>query len=111
METITKVSQLKNALTSEKLTESNIKEEWAISWLTTEKACFLIQTKINVNDEWLTIGNTEIKEFKNSEENLKLIKNDVPEPFLSAVLAVWEAPEESGKLIKSEVPLDEPRKN
>jgi hypothetical protein len=87
---ISKTSQLKSALTNEKPTEIEVKEERVITWLDSGKACFLVKTKINVNDEWLDIGNTAIEEFKNTEESLKLLKNSVPEPFLTAVLAVLE---------------------
>jgi len=104
---ISRSSQIRNALTSEKLTENTVKEEWAISWLTPEKACFLIQTKIFVNDDWIVVGNTEIKEFENSKENLKLIKSSVPEPFLTAVLSVLEVTTETKKSEKSEVLEDE----
>ena len=89
MATNNKTDQLKNALSSEKLAASNIKEEWAISWLDTEKACFLNRTKINVNGEWVYVGDAEISEFQNTKEGLKLLKNNIPEPFLSAVLKVW----------------------
>ena len=104
---ISRSSQLKTALTSEKLTENNIKDEWAISWLNSEKACFLVQTKISVNEEVVTVGETEIKEFKNTVESLKSLKNDVPEPFLTAVLSVWENQTETKKLEKTEVLEDD----
>jgi len=95
---INKTSQLKSALTNEKLTEIEIKEERVITWLDQDKACFLVKTKININNEWLDVGNTDIQEFRNTEESLKLLRNSIPEPFLTAVLAVWEVPTEIKKL-------------
>jgi hypothetical protein len=107
---ISKSSQLKSALTGEKLTESKIKEERVLTWLDQEKACFLVKTKIDVNGEWTAVGDTEISEFKNTEEGLKLLKSGVPEPFLSAVLAVWEASTGTKKLNELEVLENEQRK-
>ena len=106
---ISRSSQLKTALTSEKLTENKVNEERAITWLDANKACFLVKTKINVNDEWVAVGDSEIEEFKNTVESLKLLKNSVPEPFLTAVLAVWEIPT-GKKSDELEVPSDDQRK-
>ena len=80
---ISRSSQLKSALTSEKLTESTVQNERAITWLDKEKVCFLVKTKININDEWVAVGDSEIEEFKNTVESLKVLKTAVPEPFLS----------------------------
>ena len=88
---VSRSSLLKTALTSEKLTENKVNEERAITWLDTNKACFLVKTKINVNDEWVAVGDSEIEEYKNTVESLKLLKSIVPEPFLTAVLSIWEA--------------------
>ena len=110
MSNISRSSQLKTALTSTKLTESKVMEERSINWLNAEKVCFLVKTKINLNDEWVDVGSTEIEEFKNSEESLKLLKASLPEPFLTAVLAIWEAAKDKGKLIEGEVTLDEQSK-
>jgi len=104
---ISRSSQIRSALTTEKLKENDVKEEWAISWLDQEKACFLVQTKIQVNDGWTQVGETEIKEFKNSKESLKLLSSSVPEPYLTAALAVLEVSTETKKLDKSEVLDDE----
>lgn len=108
---ISKSNQLKNALTSEKLTEDNIKEERAISWLNNEKVCFLVKTKINVEGVWIDVGSTEIEEFKNSVESLKILKSNVPEPFLTAVLAIWETSTDTKNLTEMEVPDDDQRKS
>ena len=97
---ISKTSQLKSALTSEKLTENKVIEERAITWLDTEKVCFLIKTKINVNGEWITVGDSEIEEFNNTSESLKLLKNGVPEPYLSAALKVWNIQAQEEQVLK-----------
>ena len=81
--------QLKKALTNAKLTENSVVEDRTITWLDSEKVCFLNKTKIEVNGEWLDVGGTEIEEFKNTKESLKLLKSNVPEPYLTAVLKVW----------------------
>ena len=86
---ISKSSQLKNALTSEKLTESKVDEERVITWLDNTKVCFLNRTKINVNHEWVYVGDAEIQEFQNTVEGLKSLKSSVTEPYLSAVLSIW----------------------
>jgi hypothetical protein len=108
---ISRSSQLKTALTSEKLTENTVQNERAITWLDKEKVCFLVKTKINVNDEWVAVGDSEIEEFKNTVESLKLLKSSVPEPFLTAVLSVWEAPTVTKRLNELEVSEnDQPKK-
>ena len=37
-------------------------------------------------------------DFQNTEEGLKLLKNNVPEPFLAAVLSIWETSTETKRL-------------
>ena len=106
---ISKNNKLQNALTSEKLTENKVDAERVITWLDENKVCFLSRTKIHVNDEWVYVGDTEISEFQNTKEGLKLLKNIVPEPYLSAVLTVWnesqnmiEPPSDTSPKIKIE---------
>lgn len=53
----------------------------------------MCRTKVNVGDEWLYVGDADIEEFKNTQESLKLLKNNVPEPYLTVVLALWEESE------------------
>ena len=108
---ISKSSQLKSALTSEKLTENKIQSDLTITWLDENKVCFLNRTRINVNDEWVYIGEAEIQEFHNMNEGLKLLKSSVPEPFLTAVLAVWGIRKETEKINEREVLDDEQRKS
>ena len=87
---INKTNKIKAALTNAKFTENEIKEERAITWLNEKTVCFLNKTKININGEWAYIGDAEIQDFQNTEEGIKLLKQSVPEPFLTAVLAVWD---------------------
>ena len=108
---ISRSNQLKNALTSEKLTENKVDEERTITWLDENKVCFLSRTKANVGNEWVYIGDAEISEFHNTNESLKLLKSNVPEPFLTAILAVWEIPTETKKIDEMEVSNDEQRKS
>lgn len=108
---ISRSSQLKSALTSEKLTENKVSEERSITWLDENKVCFLSRTKANVGNEWVYIGDAEISEFHNTVESLKLFRNAVSEPFLTAVLAVWETPTETKKSDEMEVLGDEQRKS
>ena len=58
---INKTSQIRSALTSAKLTENKVSEERAVTWLDHEKVCFLNKTKINLNDEWVYVGEAEIQ--------------------------------------------------
>ena len=63
-----KSNQIKNALINEKLTEDSVTEERVITWLDAKKVCFLNRTKVNLNEEWVYVGNAEIEEFKSAAE-------------------------------------------
>lgn len=76
----------------------NITEKTAITWLdsstatiSTSKFC----TGCGCNQ---TLGNPKTINFENTEERQELLKNNISEPFLSAVLAVWYKPLEVEKI-------------
>lgn len=50
---LNKIKKLTKALTSTKLTENIVKEDFAITWLNDEKVCVLNKVKVNLNDEWV----------------------------------------------------------
>ena len=97
---VSKIHQLKSALANTRITESSIVENRIITYLDEKKVCFLIRTKIHLNNEWIFVGESEIQEFHNTVESLKLLKNGVPEPFLAAVLTVWQK-QTNGKKIQN----------
>jgi len=87
---LNKVKKLTKALMGTKSTENVVKEEFAITWLNDEKVCVLNKVKVNLNDEWVYVDNGEIKEFQNTKEGLKLATQNIPEPYLSPILKVWQ---------------------
>lgn len=87
---LNKIKKLTKALTSTKLTENIVKEDFAITWLNDEKVCVLNKVKVNLNDEWVYVGNGEIQEFQNTKEGLKLVTENISEPYLSSILKVWQ---------------------
>lgn len=90
---------MKSAIVSEKLTENSVEEIFVITWLDAERAVVSSSTKIKVGDQWLNVGHEKLQQFSNDSEGKGMLGNSVPEPFLTAIEAVWNfgGNDENGK--------------
>jgi hypothetical protein len=80
---------IKDGLIKEGLPESDVVNNYAISWLDTDKVLFLTRTRVSVNDKWYSVGNDQTQEFMNNQDDVEKLKTSVPEPFSTAILTVW----------------------
>lgn len=92
-------SQISKILTTSN--KSAVHEEIAIAWLDAEKANILTKIKIDVGGTLYSVGNEIHKGYENTENGRNELLENVKEPFLSAILAVWDYEKTSDKKSES----------
>jgi hypothetical protein len=85
------MSKLRDALIEEGLPEADVEDSCTITWLDADTTSILTGTKIYVEDAWMNIGNTNVLDYPNTEQGRTDLEANVPDPYKSAVLTVWEA--------------------
>jgi hypothetical protein len=83
------MSNLRDDLIKEGLVAANIEDSYAISWLDTGKTLFSTQTKVYANDTWMNVGNEQKQEFLNTPDGIVSLNENVPDPYKTAILTVW----------------------
>lgn len=66
-----------------------IKNKISLDALNENSVTVKIQQYVEINGEELNVGELHAKAYINSERGRAELAEDVPEPYLSAVLAVW----------------------
>jgi len=69
----------------------NITSDYSLTCLNTNSACFAVSHYVNVDGVKLKLGETETRWYYNTTEQRQKLATEVPEPYLSAVLAVWNS--------------------
>lgn len=68
-----------------------VSDEFAIAWLDFGTACVMSKTKIKIGEDWQGIGSEIRQDFQNATEERAELEKAVPEPYLTAILAVWNS--------------------
>ncbi len=80
-----------------------VSDETAIAWLDFGTACVMSKTKIKIGEDWQAIGSEMRQDFQNTTEGRAELEKAVSEPYLTAILAVWNSSSvESTEEIKTE---------
>lgn len=68
-----------------------VSDEIAIAWLDTATACLLTKTRMKLDETWQAVGSEIRQDFQNTIEGKAELEKAVPEPYLTAILAVWDS--------------------
>jgi len=67
----------------------DISSDYSLTGLNTNSACFMLSHYVTVDSVRLKLGETETRWYYNTTEQRQKLAAEVPEPYLSAVMAVW----------------------
>ena len=68
-----------------------VSSEIAIAWLDFDTACILSKTKIKIGENWQAVGSEMRQDFDNTVEGRAELEKSVQEPYLMAILSVWNS--------------------
>ena len=92
-EKISRITRISDALSNILKDDSAdlVSSEIAIAWLDFGTLCLLSKTKIKIGEDWQAIGSEIRQDFQNTIEGRAELEKAVPEPYLTAILAVWDS--------------------
>jgi hypothetical protein len=89
------MSILRDALIEEGLPAADVEDSYRITMLDLSAASIIGVTKIYVEDIWMDIGNINILDYPNTDQGRTDLEANVPDPYKTAVLTVWNTQKSS----------------